>query len=104
MSSLFILILYRKNISSQFKSANVTSAKEYKVEIFDSGSLEKHKEQLSKVFKVRKWNSVKNVGKFSINKSQIENIPNELEKLGSNKGYILIEGNDKQIWVYYFNN
>ena len=84
VSSLFILILYRKNISTQFKASSVTSVKEYKAEIFDSGSLEKHKDQLSKVFKVKKWNSIENIGKFSIDKSQIENIPNELEKIGSN--------------------
>ena len=103
-SSLFILILYRKNISTQFKSSSVTSIKEYKAEIFDLGSLEKHKEQLSKVFKIKKWNSIENIGKFSIDKSQIENIPNELEKIGSNKDYILIDVDEKNIWVYYYNN
>ncbi len=104
VSSLFILILYRKNISTQFKASSVTSVKEYKVEIFDSGSLEKHKDQLSKVFKVKKWNSIENIGKFSIDKSQIENIPNELEKIGSNKDYLLIDLDEKNIWVYYYNN
>ena len=104
ISSLSILLLYKNNISSQFKLASATYTKEYKVEILDSGSLEKHKDQLSRLFKIKKWNSVEKVGKFSINKGQIENISNELEKLGSNKEFILVEGNDKQIWVYYYNN
>ena len=77
--------------------------KELKVEILPGDSMEKFKDEINEQFKVKKWKSVKSVGQFKINKKQIENLPKELEKIGSDKDFILVEGKGNEIWVYYYN-
>ncbi len=103
-NSLIILAFYRNSIREKFKAGSLVDTPKKSLTIFSGSKIEVLEDDFNRLYKVKNWTSVKELGKFKTSKKGLDELSKAVEKISSDNNLFIIEGANGDISLYDYNN
>ena len=101
-NSLLILAFYRGSIIDRFKTGSTIPRKN--LTIFSGEKIEIFREDFDQLFKVKKWTSVRNLGKFKPTKKGLTELSGKIDEIKDDGNLFIIESDKGEVSLYDYNN
>ena len=103
-NSLIILAFYRNTIKEKFKTGSLVDAPKKSLTIFSGSKIEVLKDDFNRLYRVKNWTSVKELGKFKTSKRGLDELAKTVKKISNDNNLFIIEGSNGDISLYDYNN